>query len=163
MLFVRDICRGRSRLRILGECWGIWTALRWRWLLKARKLDCFHSSGAIMAFELEFDSLAVLEIVNNDLATLLGAHPDRVSICAKRYRWKRCSLFDLFDLLSIDYIVEEDSWVKASTAEQQVVHRRESDSCALVVVGLKFVSHWVLLRRLHLVNLWILMLLDDLL
>ncbi len=62
-----------------------------------------------MAFELEFDTLAVFEIVNDDLATLLSSHSDRVPICAERYRRKRCSHFDLFDLLSIDHVVEEDS------------------------------------------------------
>ena len=76
-----------------------------------------------MALELDLDPLGVLEIVDDNLAALLGSHADSMAVRAEANRRKRGSNLDLLHLFAFNDIVEVDPAVQACATQEQVVDR----------------------------------------
>ena len=79
-----------------------------------------------------------------------------MAVWAERDSTQRRADIDLFHLLSFDYIEEEDFSVEPSSAQEQVVDRRECDPGAYVRVSVKLVpqcSHGCLGYTRHIVSL----------
>ena len=64
-----------------------------------------------MSFKFNFDSLRVLEVIDDNLPALLSTHSDSMPIRAERNGRKWRSHFDFLDLLSLDDVKEKEPTV----------------------------------------------------
>lgn len=62
-----------------------------------------------MTFKFNFDTLRVLQVIDNDLACLLSTHSNSMAIGTKRDGSQRRSHFNFLDLLALDDIIEENA------------------------------------------------------
>ena len=83
-----------------------------------------------MSFQIEFDCLRGLKIINESFAALLRAHCYSVSIRAKRNTTQLKPCHYLFDLLALNNVEEVDFFVKTDRAHQQIINRAKRYTCA---------------------------------
>ena len=99
-----------------------------------------------MSLEFNLDSLRVLQVVNDDLTSLLRSNTDCVPVGAETYRSQGRPNLNLLHLLALNNVIEEDATIESRAAQEQIVDRAEGDACADVVAGGKFEAQRVALR-----------------
>ena len=119
--------------------------LIWTWFVQTGEAECLDPGRAIMSFKLNLDFLWVFQVIDYHLSSLLSANTDCMSIGAERDGSQRWPNLDLFDLLSFNNIIEEDTAVETCRAQEKIVNRRERNTGAHVVMVSKFESKRVLL------------------
>ena len=128
---------------LLGLCgWHLWLG---RGFDKLWELDCSNSCVRIVSFHLNLDFLWVFEVVYNDLSSTIGSHCDGVSIRTERYTVQMLANLDLFYLLPLHNVIEEDLVVQSRAAKQKIINRWESHTRANVSMWIEFVSQRIAL------------------